>query len=71
MEWFPCALVAAGAASVVDAPHVIAQTKVQWRMPTMWPPSLDILQGNAQKFAKIVDELTGGTSRSRCSPAES
>ena len=53
-------LVAAGAASVVDAPNVIAQPRVQWRMPTMWPPALDILQGNAQRFAKIVDELTGG-----------
>ncbi len=53
-------LVAAGAASVVDAPYVIAQQRFQWRMPTMWPPALDILQGNAQKFAKIVDELTGG-----------
>src|SRR5687768_18398364 len=53
-------LVAAGAASVVDAPYVIAQPRVSWRMPTMWPPALDILQGNAQKFARIVDELTGG-----------
>ena len=54
------ALVAAGAAAVVDAPNVIAQPRVQWRMPTMWPPALDILQGNAQKFARIVDELTAG-----------
>ena len=54
------ALVAAGAASVVNAPNVIAQPRVQWRMPTMWPPALDVLQGNAQKFAKIVEELTGG-----------
>jgi TRAP-type mannitol/chloroaromatic compound transport system substrate-binding protein len=53
-------LVAAGAAAVVDAPNVIAQPRFQWRMPTMWPPALDVLQGNAQKFAKIVDELTGG-----------
>ena len=53
-------LVAAGATSVVNAPHVIAQPRFQWRMPTMWPPALDILQGNAQKFAKIVDDLTGG-----------
>ena len=53
-------LVAAGAASVIDAPNVIAQPRAQWRMPTMWPPALDILQGNAQKFAKIVDDLTGG-----------
>src|SRR5688500_4413236 len=53
-------LAATGAATVVDAPNVIAQPRVQWRMPSMWPPALDILQGNAQKFARIVDELTGG-----------
>lgn len=53
-------LVAAGAASVVNAPNVIAQPRIQWRMPTMWPPALDVLQGNAQKFAKVVEELTGG-----------
>jgi len=53
-------LAAAGAASVVGAPNVIAQQRVQWRMPTMWPPALDVLQGNAQKFARIVDEMTGG-----------
>jgi TRAP-type mannitol/chloroaromatic compound transport system substrate-binding protein len=54
------ALVVAGAAATVNAPNVIAQPRVQWRMPTLWPPSLDVLQGNAQRFAKIVDELTGG-----------
>src|SRR5262249_62377616 len=53
-------LVAAGGAAVVDAPNVIAQPKFQWRMPTMWAPAPDILQGNAQKFARIVDGLTGG-----------
>ena len=35
-------LAAAGAAAVVDAPSVIAQPKVQWRMSTAWPPALDI-----------------------------
>ena len=54
------ALAAAGAAAVVNAPSVIAQPRIQWRMPTMWPPALDVLQGNAQKFARIVDEMTGG-----------
>ncbi|HVQ76909.1 MAG TPA: ABC transporter substrate-binding protein [Candidatus Binatia bacterium] len=54
------ALVAAGAATIANAPNVIAQPRVQWRMPTLWPPSLDVLQGNAQRFARIVDELTGG-----------
>jgi TRAP-type mannitol/chloroaromatic compound transport system substrate-binding protein len=54
------ALAAAAAAPVVDAPYVIAQPRFQWRMPTMWPPANDVLLGNAQRFGKMVDELTGG-----------
>jgi TRAP-type mannitol/chloroaromatic compound transport system substrate-binding protein len=53
-------LAAAGAAPVINAPNVIAQQRFQWRLPTMWTPANDILQGSAQKFAKIVDELTAG-----------
>jgi TRAP-type mannitol/chloroaromatic compound transport system substrate-binding protein len=54
-------LVAAGAAAaVVEAPNVIAQPKFQWRMATSWTPALDVLQGNAQRFAKMVDEMSGG-----------
>jgi TRAP-type mannitol/chloroaromatic compound transport system substrate-binding protein len=53
-------LAAAAVAPVVGAPNVIAQQRVQWRMPTMWVPANDILLTNAQTFAKIVDELTGG-----------
>jgi TRAP-type mannitol/chloroaromatic compound transport system substrate-binding protein len=54
------ALAAAAAAPVVDAPSVIAQQRVQWRMPTMWVPANDILLGTCHRFSKIVDELTGG-----------
>ncbi|MBI1964091.1 MAG: ABC transporter substrate-binding protein [Candidatus Rokubacteria bacterium] len=54
------ALVAAGAAVAIDAPNVIAQPKFQWRMATSWTPALDVLQGNAQRFAKMVDEMSGG-----------
>ena len=54
---------AAGAAAVVDAPHVIAQPKVQWRMSTAWPPQLDNLQGAAQQLAKVVEEMSGGRFR--------
>ena len=57
------ALVAAGTASVVDAPHVIAQPKVQWRMSTAFPAVLDTLQGRAERMAKVVDELSGGRFR--------
>jgi TRAP-type mannitol/chloroaromatic compound transport system substrate-binding protein len=53
-------LAAAGATAVVDAPNVIAQQKYQWRMATSWTPALDILQGGAQRFAKIVDDMSGG-----------
>ena len=57
------ALAAAGAAAVVDAPHVIAQPKVQWRMSTAYPATLDVLQGSAQRLAKLVDEMSGGRFR--------
>ena len=57
------ALAAAGAAAVVDAPYVIAQPKVQWRMSTAWTAALDILQGGAERMAKVVDEMSGGRFR--------
>jgi TRAP-type mannitol/chloroaromatic compound transport system substrate-binding protein len=53
-------LAAAGAAAVMDAPNVIAQQRFQWRMPTFWSPANDVLLGNAQKFAKMVDEMSAG-----------
>ena len=53
-------LVAAGAAAVIDAPRVIAQPKVQWRMSTAWPPQLDNLQGAAERLAKVVEDTSGG-----------
>jgi TRAP-type mannitol/chloroaromatic compound transport system substrate-binding protein len=57
------ALAAVGAAAAVDAPYVIAQPKIQWRMPTSWPPGLDVLLGGAQRLAKIVEETSGGRFR--------
>jgi TRAP-type mannitol/chloroaromatic compound transport system substrate-binding protein len=51
---------AAGAAAIVDAPNVIAQPKFQWRMATSWTPALDVLQGGAQRFARMVDEMSAG-----------
>ena len=56
-------LVAAGAAAVVDAPNVIAQPKVQWRMSTAFAPSLDMHLRATQSFAKAVDEMSGGRFR--------
>jgi TRAP-type mannitol/chloroaromatic compound transport system substrate-binding protein len=56
-------MAAVAAATIVDAPNVIAPPKVQWRMSTAWTPSLDVLQGAAQRLAKIVDEMSGGRFR--------
>ena len=56
------AMAAAAAAAIVDAPNVIAQPKVQWRMSTTWTPALDHLQGAAQQLAKVVEEVSGGRS---------
>ena len=57
------ALAAVAAAAIVDAPNVIAQPKVQWRMSTTWTPALDMLQGSAQRLAKVVEEMSGGRFR--------
>src|SRR5919198_5249413 len=57
------AVAAVAAGAIVDAPNVIAQPKVQWRMSTAWTPALDHLQGTAQRLAKIVDEMSGGRFR--------
>src|SRR5262249_29467069 len=54
---------AAVAAAVVDAPNGIAQPKFQWRMSTTWTPALDVLQGAAQRLAKVVEETSGGRFR--------
>ena len=56
-------LAAGAAAAVVEVPSVIAQPKFQWRMSTAWPPSLDHLQGAAQRLAKVVEETSGGRFR--------
>ena len=57
------AMAAVATATVVDAPNVIAQPKVQWRMSTAWTPAMDILQGAAQRLATVVEEMSGGRFR--------
>jgi TRAP-type mannitol/chloroaromatic compound transport system substrate-binding protein len=57
------AMAAVAATAIVDAPNVIAQPKVQWRMSTAWPPTLDVLLGAAQRFAKVIEETSGGRFR--------
>ena len=56
-------LAAAGATTTVNVPNVVAQPRIQWRMPTYWSPANDVLMGNAQKFAKMVEEMTAGRFR--------
>ena len=63
------ALAAAGGAAAVEAPSVIAQPKVQWRMSTTWTPALDVLQGSAQQLARLVDAMSGGRFRIEVFPA--
>jgi TRAP-type mannitol/chloroaromatic compound transport system substrate-binding protein len=57
------AMAAAAAVTIVDAPNVMAQPKIQWRMSTAWTSSLDMLQGAAQRLAKVVEEMSGGRFR--------
>jgi len=57
------AMAAAAAGAIVEAPYVIAQPKVQWRMSTAWAPALDMLQGSAERLAKLVDKMSGGRFR--------
>jgi hypothetical protein len=60
---------AAVAATIIDAPDVIAQPKVQWRMSTAFTAVFDIHQGAAQRLAKIVEETSGGRFRIEVFPA--
>src|SRR5215510_11098040 len=57
------AMTVATVAILTDAPYVIAQPKIQWRLSTTWPPQLGNLQGPAERLAKIVEESTGGRFR--------
>jgi TRAP-type mannitol/chloroaromatic compound transport system substrate-binding protein len=57
------AAAAVAAATLVDAPNVIAQPKIQWRLSTAYPASSDIVHGAAQRLAQIVEETSGGRFR--------
>ncbi len=56
-------LAGVSAGAVINAPNVIAQPKVQWRMSTTWTSALDTLQGAAQRLGRIVEEMSGGRFR--------
>jgi TRAP-type mannitol/chloroaromatic compound transport system substrate-binding protein len=53
----------AATAAVAAAPEVIAEPAIKWRMSTTWTPKLDLMQGIAQRFAAIVEEMSGGRFR--------
>jgi TRAP-type mannitol/chloroaromatic compound transport system substrate-binding protein len=54
------AMAAVVATNLIDSPDVIAQPKVQWRMSTAYPPTLDVQRSTSERLAQIVDETTGG-----------
>ena len=43
-----------------QAPAVQAKQTYEWKMVTTWPPNLPVLQTGAERFAKRVEEATGG-----------
>jgi TRAP-type mannitol/chloroaromatic compound transport system substrate-binding protein len=53
---------AAAAAVITDAPSIIAQPKVKWRLSTAWTPALGN-QAAAQRLAKVVEEMSAGRFR--------
>ena len=55
-------LIAGGAAATTVAAPAIAQSMpdLKWRLTSAFPKSLDTLYGGAERFAKIVGELTDG-----------
>ena len=63
-------MAAAAAGAIVDAPNVIAQPKVQWRMSTAFTAAFDIHHGAAQRLAKVVEETSGGRFRIEVFPGE-
>ncbi len=53
-------LAAGAAATTVAAPAVLAKEKYSWKMVTSWPAGMPILQTGAERFAKLVGELSDG-----------
>jgi TRAP-type mannitol/chloroaromatic compound transport system substrate-binding protein len=54
---------AAATSAIVNAPYVIAQPKIQWRMSTAYTAALDRMHRAAQKLGKVVEEMSGGRFR--------
>jgi TRAP-type mannitol/chloroaromatic compound transport system substrate-binding protein len=43
-----------------QGPAVQPKKTYEWKMVTTWPPNLPVLQTGAERFAKRVEEVTGG-----------
>jgi hypothetical protein len=56
-------VVAATVTAIVTSPHVVAQPKVQWRMPTASGPARDRHRGVAERLTKVVGDTRGGRFR--------
>jgi TRAP-type mannitol/chloroaromatic compound transport system substrate-binding protein len=59
---------AVAATKLLDAPNVIAQPKVRWRLSTAWPASL-LQQTAALRLAQVVEEMSGGRFRIEVFPS--
>ncbi len=51
---------AAAAGALSSASASAGEKKFRWRMVTSWPPGFPILQTGAERFAKRVQEMSGG-----------
>jgi TRAP-type mannitol/chloroaromatic compound transport system substrate-binding protein len=51
---------AVAASTAVGAPAVHANKTYSWKMVTTWPPKLPYLQTGADRFAKMVEAMSGG-----------
>ena len=53
-------LTAGLAATAVAAPAVLAKQTFNWKMVTSWPSGMPVLQTGAERFAKLVGEMSDG-----------
>ena len=53
-------VVAATATAIVTSPHVIAQPKVRWGLPTAFGRALDGHRGVAERLTKFVGDTSDG-----------
>lgn len=60
----------AGILGTLSAPAVHAQPVVRWRMATSYHPSLDVLLGGAEQFARQLGQVSGGRFQVSLVPSE-